>query len=196
MPRKPEILRDRERSLEEQFFARQNEELKHKLRERAEIEERAAQLAEVSGIEEGELLRRLVELGIRAETWAAISLVPLVEVAWANGSVEAPERRAVLSAAEASGVSPGGSAAQMLDAWLERRPDGRLLQAWGEYIVALCATLEPAERSSLRDEILGRARHVAEAAGGFLGLGRKVSPEEQAVLDELARAFERAERSD
>ena len=30
---------------------------------------------------------------------------------------------------------------------------------------------------------------VAEAAGGFLGIGKKVSPPEQNVLDELAQAF-------
>jgi hypothetical protein len=31
---------------------------------------------------------------------------------------------------------------------------------------------------------------VAEAAGGFMGLGNKVSSEEQAILDRLEAAFE------
>ena len=40
------------------------------------------------------------------------------------------------------------------------------------------------------DEILGRARNVAEATGGFLGLGNRISPEEEIILAELAKAFE------
>ena len=34
-----------------------------------------------------------------------------------------------------------------------------------------------------------RGRAVAEASGGFLGMGRKVSPNEQRVLDAIAKAF-------
>ena len=97
---------------------------------------------------------------------------------------------AVLSAAELNGVEPGGPGHQMLDGWLGHRPDGRLLQAWGEYMVELCAALKPGEKRALRDELMGRARQVAEAAGGFLGLGNKISPEEQVVLDELAKVFD------
>jgi hypothetical protein len=36
--------------------------------------------------------------------------------------------------------------------------------------------------------MIARARGVAEAAGGFLGLGR-ISDAEQAILDELTEAF-------
>jgi hypothetical protein len=57
-------------------------------------------------------------------------------------------------------------------------------------MVELCAALKPGEKRALRDELLGRARQVAEATGGFLGLGNKISPEEQVVLDELAKVFE------
>jgi hypothetical protein len=49
--------------------------------------------------------------------------------------------------------------------------------------------MTPSERQPLRDAVLRQAREVAEAAGGFLGLGSKVSASEQAVLDDLARAF-------
>jgi hypothetical protein len=118
-------------------------------------------------------------------------VVPLVEVAWANGNVDQKERRAVMAGAEASGVTAGGPSHQLLQRWLERRPDGRLLQAWGEYIVGLCAQLDPGEKRALRDEILGRARTVAEAAGGYLGLLNKVSREEELVLEQLAKAFDR-----
>ena len=41
----------------------------------------------------------------------------------------------------------------------------------------------------MREKILGRARAVAEAAGGILGFGSKISPEEEVVLAELEKAF-------
>jgi hypothetical protein len=186
----PHILRDREKSLEEQFFSRQSEELRSRLREKQERERLREELRSIAVIKREETIERMIELGITPATWAAISLIPLVEVAWANGRVDAKERRAVLSAAELNGVVPGSPGHQILDGWLGHRPDGRLLQAWGEYMVELCAALKPGEKRALRDELMGRARQVAEAAGGFLGLGNKISPEEQVVLDELAKVFE------
>jgi hypothetical protein len=50
--------------------------------------------------------------------------------------------------------------------------------------------MDAADRNRLKSELLGRARRVAEAAGGFLGLGSKVSRAEEAILTELAAAFE------
>ena len=77
----PKILRDREKALEEQFFAKHNEELKRKLREHREKAERREQLQAVAGVSDEATLDRLVESGITAETWAAVALVPLVVAA-------------------------------------------------------------------------------------------------------------------
>ena len=148
-------------------------------------------LAEVSGIDDAAVLAKLAELDIEAGTWAAISLIPLVEVAWADGKIDEKERDAVLSAAEANGILRGSAAFELLESWLSRRPDARLLEAWGEYIVGLCAKLGDGEKAAVKEKVVGRARAVAEAAGGFLGLGSKVSKEENAVLESLARAFRR-----
>jgi hypothetical protein len=54
---------------------------------------------------------------------------------------------------------------------------------------ALWPSLSPKERDEIRASALERARSVAEATGGFLGLTSKISPEEKAVLDELAKAL-------
>ncbi len=183
------ILRDREKALEESFFAKQNEKLLEALRKKQESARSRDELENVSGIADSEVLGRLVELDIGAETWAAISLVPLVEVAWANGRVDEKERRAVMAAAEANGIVVGSPSHALLEDWLARRPDGRLLEAWGEVIVVLRSKLDPTEVHALRDEVLGRARNVAQATGGFLGMGSKISVEEEVVLGQLAKAF-------
>ena len=57
------------------------------------------------------------------------------------------------------------------------------------YIAAITGSLDDAAKTALRTKLLSRARTVAEATGGFLGLGRTVSAEEEAVLASLARTF-------
>ena len=185
-----EFLGDRKKALEESFFAKENAALLERLKAEEWARATKAKLAELSGVEDDEVLSTIVDLGIDLSTWAAISLVPLVEVAWADGKVADKERRAVLTAAEANGILPGSPSFDLLESWLTRRPDGRLMEAWGGYIVDLCATLGPAEIASVKEKVLGRAREVATAAGGFIGLGSKISPEEEIVLTELAKAFE------
>ena len=46
-----------------------------------------------------------------------------------------------------------------------------------------------AERRQVREALLKRGRAVAEATGGFLGLGKQISQNEQRVLDRIAQAF-------
>jgi hypothetical protein len=95
----------------------------------------------------------------------------------------------VLRGAASSGLEPGTPSYGLLDIWTQDRPAPELLDSWHSYIRALCAGLTPEQRRHLAEKILGRARSVAEAAGGFLGLVARVSPEEEAVLSELERAF-------
>jgi hypothetical protein len=64
-----------------------------------------------------------------------------------------------------------------------------LLAAWKAYVAGLSRTLDVHAKQALKQDLLGRARVVAEAAGGFLGLGKRISSAEQAVLTELEQAF-------
>ncbi len=184
-----EFLGDRKKALEESFFARENAKLLEQLKAEQDTHETREALAKVSGIESDEILEKLCELGIDADTWTAVSIAPLIEVAWADGKIDDAEREAVLSGAEANGIVSGSPGYELLESWLAHRPDGRLLEVWGTFIVGLCAELGENERESLKNQILGRARRVAEATGGFLGLGSRVSSEEEVILAELAKAF-------
>jgi hypothetical protein len=186
-----DFLEDRKKALEDSFFAKQNEKLLEQLRAKQRKKAAREGLAEISGVHDRAVLDQLVDLDIEPVTWTAISLIPLVEIAWADGRMEEKERRAVLAAAEANGVFVDSPSYALLQSWLERRPDGRLFETWGEYIVHLCSKLGEPEKQRLKAEILGRARSVAEATGGILGMGNKVSPEEAVILSELEKAFDR-----
>lgn len=184
-----EFLGDRRAALEEAFFAKQNALLRQKLKDSWEARAKKEALAAASGIADDTVLERLAALGIGPDTTAALSLVPLVAVAWADGSIDEKERRAILSGAEAAGLGKQDVGYQLLERWLAERPSPELLASWKDYTAALSATLSHEARGALKQALLARARAVAEAAGGFLGIGRKVSAAEEAVLNELASAF-------
>lgn len=189
MSDKTDPLKDRRQALEEEFFRKENERLAVELRLKRLTEESKAGMTGVSGITDEAVLDKLVELGIGAQTLAAMTLVPLVEVAWADGKMDAKEKSAILQGAEAQGVEPGSEAFALLEDWLVNRPPPRLLAAWRDYVGALCEEMLPEDRKHLKREVLSRARAVAEAAGGFLGMGGRVSDEEKQVYGILETAF-------
>ena len=185
-PNPPEILRDRGRSLEDEFFRREDKRLIEQLTALRAAEATREALGKASGITTPAVLDKLIELGIRAETVAALSIVPLVEVAWADGAIDPKERRAVL---ERAGVAQDSTAGALLATWLDRRPDPKLLTAWTHLVQAMSEQLGPAEATRVKTGLLERARAVAAAAGGSFGVGSKISAAEAAMLAKLEAAF-------
>ena len=181
-------LRERGRNLEDEFFRRQDAQMLERLRERKGAEARREALTRATGITNAAILDRLAQLGVEAKTVAALRLVPLVEVAWADGRLDANERGAVLARAHAFGIAPGSPEATLLEGWLDYPPDTALQSAWTQLVQGLCEVLPPAEVARMRSGLLEGARAVAGASGGVLGLG-KVSAAESAAIARLEAAF-------
>ena len=99
-----EFLGDRKKALEESFFAKEHARLLERMKAEEKSKATRERIAEISGIDDEAVLAKLADLDIEVDTWAAISLVPLVEVAWADGKIDEKERSAVLSGAEANGI--------------------------------------------------------------------------------------------
>ena len=182
-------LKSAGRALEDAFFAKENARLLEQLRAKAQQEERRKALREVVLIQDEGLVDHLLELGLGPETVLAVTLIPLAMVAWADGAIEAKERQAILQAAAQKGIAADSIAGQMLDRWLAEPLDAKLVDTWKRYVRTIWPSLTPKERDEVRAMGLERARGVAEAAGGFLGLGSRVSAQERAVLDELAQVL-------
>ena len=182
------ILHDRKASLEEAFFVRHNRDLQRRLQEKVARENAAELLRQESGIDDETTLEELVDLGITAETLTALSLVPLVQVAWADGRIQDAEREALLEAARGAGIDADSEALELLTGWLDEQPSRQMLEAWEEYVRALLASCSEGSRDALKAVTLDRAESVAQAAGGVLGIG-KIAASERAVLDRLAAVF-------
>jgi hypothetical protein len=123
-------------------------------------------LAAASGITDDAVLDRLAAFNLGADTLAALSVAPLVVVAWADGGIDDKERSAVLAGAAEAGLGRQDVGHQLLDRWLREAPPRNLLATWTDYIRAISAALDDEGRRALRADLLGRARRVAEAAGG------------------------------
>jgi len=184
-----EFLSDRKRALEEEFFRRQENALLNQLRAAQAKESAQEALAAATGIRDSTVLHKLSTLGITSDTLLALGLVPLVAIAWADGSLDDKERHAIVTSLGAAGIVANSPAGQLVQGWLSNPPPASMLEAWSSYTSALAAELSPTERNHLRDSVLGRARAVAEAAGGFLGFGKRVSQAEAELLQKLERVF-------
>jgi len=179
----------RARDLEEEFFYQRNQELIHKLRERGKTEEGRRRLGQVTGIADEAVLNALFDAGIQAETLVALTLAPLVQVAWADPIIDSAECDEILKAAQAAGVSKETTCYRLLSDWLQQKPGPKLFVVWEQYIAELKKVLEPEKLQQLKNDIMGRARGIAKATGGFLGIG-KISDAEAAVLKEVEQAFD------
>ena len=183
-----DALHKRERALEEEFFAKKNHQLRDKLKATFDQEVTREKLKAATGITDPTVLERLIALQVRGETMAAFWLYPLVEVAWADGKLDRKERDAILEAAVAGGIERGSPGYEALEAAMADGPTEARRKVWFAYAKDLAARLDAGERRRVREELVARARKVAEASGGLFGIG-KVSAAEQQILDAIANAF-------
>lgn len=181
-------LKEREQAFEAAYIARLDRERIEKMHKDRRDEEDRGLLRSASGIGDDGLLQQLLEQGVTPDNLKAMSLVPLIFVAWADGHVTQEERHATLEAAEHEGASKESGGYQLLEAWLEEPPAPNIMTTWKEYFQTVLDELPDAEHAQLKDLLLGRAKRVARASGGILGLGA-ISEAQKKVLQDLEDAL-------
>jgi hypothetical protein len=174
--------------LVEKFFLKENKKMEEKYRAMQQMKKTKAELAAVSGIDDDLVLEKFIALDLRPETLASISLVPLIEIAWADGTIDQKEKEAILNAIGKFGWTPDSVNYELLDQWLKKKPSASLLTAWKHYVDALCHKMTNEEVDHFKKEIMAHVAVVAEAAGGFLGFG-KISAEERDMISQLEKTF-------
>ena len=182
-----DALHRRGQALEEMFFRDVDEKLRQKLRESLQRAERKQRLAEVTGFQDNVLLDHLVDANFDAATITALAWVPLVFVAWADGSVTPAERQGVIDEILRRGIGRQPEAHALIQQWLDEHPPEHLWTLWKEYVAALRHGLSPAVVEKLAEGLVDRAETVAQASRTGLSIHR-VSQQEQRVLDEIKMA--------
>jgi hypothetical protein len=161
------------------------EKLKQDARKRAELE----RLAESTGLEPGHaVLEDLQNLGFGENTVKLLHLLPLVQVAWADGGVSADERALLIEAARAHGVEEASEADRTLAGWLDTRPDEAFLGRALSLVRVLLGTRSDAEQKHGHESLVAMCEELAAVSGGLLGFG-KVAAAEKRVIDRVAAEF-------
>jgi hypothetical protein len=189
-----DALRDRGRALEDDYFRKRDNELIEKIRRHAEMGAERRRFGQQAGVADEEILNDLQTLGFTSETVKLLHLVPLVQMAWADGGVSDGERDLIVQAARSRGIEPGSAADQQLAAWLADRPSGALFEKTLRAIGAILHALPMAEREASQRDLLAYSTAIASASGGILGF-RTVSEEERQLLARISKELERAHGS-
>lgn len=183
-----DIFKTRGKALEDEFFRRVDAQLSQQLREKWQHEKEAESLKKETRILDDRVIDELLAVEIHPGMIRALTLVPAIQVAWANGFVEKQERAAILKAAHSVGISETSTTGMLLVSWLDSKPGPELFTAWKDYIRALHDVLDVSAYRHLHENAVQTSQKIAEAAGGFLGI-HPVSVAEKRVINEIDEAF-------
>lgn len=178
----------RGRSYEERYFHMKDAELVEKLRSVFQRNLDRDELRKITGVQDEKLLDRLLDVQVRGEMMTAFKLLPLVEIAWADGTLDHREADAVEHAASRFGMTPG-PAMERLREWLRRGPTPEVRALWRRYADELRNTLTPRQLSEFREDLLKTARGIADCSGGVLNVFFNTSVAEKRIIEEVRRAL-------
>lgn len=183
-----EPLGDRRRASEDDYFRKRDRELIEKIRRATAAEQARRELGEKTGLQSPELLEELLNLGFTPDTVSLLPLAPVVQVAWAEGGVTAPERDLIVRLARARGIEEGTAADRQLQDWLTHRPAEAVFAKAGRLIAAMLTSGSAQTGNLTAEDLVRHCEAIAAASGGILGLGR-VSGEERALLVSIAASL-------
>ncbi|PQO39833.1 hypothetical protein DTL21_03580 [Bremerella cremea] len=172
------------------MFVQQNEALWEKLRDQIAEENLVDELSKATAIQDKALIEKLIGLGIRPRNMAALTMYPLISVAYADGVLNIEERDLIMKMAQDWNMAPGDPAFEVMNHWLKDGPTAEGLAVWKEYITAVMSQMTPEQVADLKQSIMSRATAVATAVGDVLGrFGNRTTKSEDARLKEIEAVF-------
>lgn len=129
----------------------------------------------------------LQQLGLDEQTFRAVTLLPLVEVAWADGRIQANERNFIAEVALGNGLVEGPSYDKVME-WLQQRPSAEYFTLGRKLLVKLAFRrkgLGGDVPEHALDNVVDMCVVVAESAGGLFGMLWKVSSSERHAIQRI-----------
>jgi hypothetical protein len=126
------------------------------------------------------------DLGYQPETISLLFVVPLVEVAWAEGFVQHAERKTILRlAADLQITADRDGYADLLN-WLDERPSDEFFHSATELLSRWLETMTPVQSESLRNVLLIGCVEVARSSAN-IGLHPQAERIRREERDQLFR---------
>lgn len=180
---------------EDKYFERKQQEWRKDVRRQKRLE--AIRQREQEGIVEAletseEVAKEALELGFDQDTARVLPLVPLIEMAWADGEVSSAEDRTVRELAKRFGLEPDSEAFEFLTLMLREQPSKTFFERVNRVVSRL---VEENPDNWDRDSLVELVEQVAEASGGFFGMTSPINSDERELLEEFAELFDVEEKS-
>jgi tellurite resistance protein len=183
-----EFLDERRRASEDDYFRKRDRELIERMRQAAAAERDRSELSAKTGLDDPALLGELQDLGFTPETLPVLPLVPIVQMAWAEGGITPAERTLLIKVARERGIAEGSPADALLAGWMARKPTSDVFEKATRLIRAMLASGAPDTPTMSAEDLIKYCESIASASGGILGIGR-ISADERATLSEIANAL-------
>ena len=180
-----DALSKRGRALEDDYFRKKDRELIEKIRQAAAAEQVRSDLGRKIGLDDREQLQELQDLGFTPDTVVLLPMVPIIQMAWAEGGITKAERELILRLARSRGIEEGSAADHLLTEWMANRPVEAVFAGARRLIRAVLDSSHAQTADFNADDLVKICEDIASASGGILGIGR-VSAEERALLSSLA----------
>jgi hypothetical protein len=178
---------ERGRALEEEYFRKKDRELVEKMRRAAAADQTRGELSQQTGVTDPAVLAELQELGFTGDTVILLPMVPVLELAWAEGGITPAERQMLISLARGRGIAEGTPADRQLQGWMTTRPAPEVFGKAGRLISALLSSGTGVAQGLTADQLVAYCEQIASASGGLLGLPiRAISMEERNLLTRIA----------
>jgi hypothetical protein len=135
---------------EDAYFRNKEAELLDRRRRQAELEAEVRRIGESIGAVDQRVLQGLLDLGYTRDTVVLLPLVPVVQIAWANGEVSSREAKRIRELALLRGLGEGTPAFKLLASWLVRKPSEEFLLESLRVIRCLLSARRPEDLSAAR----------------------------------------------
>ena len=175
----------RGRALEEEYFRKKDRELIEKIRQTAATDQARKDLGRKAGLDDPQLIQELQDLGFTPDTVGLLPLVPIIQMAWAEGGITKAERELILRLARSRGIEVGTAADRQLMEWLTHQPAETVFARATRLIRAMLDSGSAQTGNLNADDLVKYCEEIASASGGILGIGR-ISAEERALLSSIA----------
>jgi hypothetical protein len=180
-----DAIATRGRALEDEYFRKKDRELIERMQKAAAAEQARSDLSRTMGLEDPAVLQDLLDLGFTPDTVSLLPLVPVLEMAWAEGGITSAERELIVRLARSRGITENSPADLRLSEWMVTRPEPTVFDRAGRLIAATLASGGEQAGSLTVDDLVQYCEKIAAASGGILGIGR-ISPEERMLLSRIA----------
>lgn len=133
-----------------------------------------------------EVAAAALELGFDGDTAPLLPFIPILQMAWADGTVSRAEREELFRLVALYGIQEESPAIEFLELLISERPTDKFFERVGALMERI---VKENPEDILNKNLLDMCVAVAKASGGFFGYTSPIGKEERALLEQFASQF-------